>query len=331
MLFVIGGGATAYLLLGGADFGGGILDLMATGQSAERQRATIAGAIAPVWEANHVWVIFVMTSLLAAFPAAFARLGVGLYVPFSVALLGIVFRGAAFAFRSHGDPGSSWQRRWTRVFGVASLITPIALAAGAGAIASGEVGAGALSIWTSAVPLLTAGLALVMCAFLAASYLTVESADAGDRELESIFRSRAILFGVVAGLLALVGLAVVRAHAPVLWAGMRARGLPLVSLSASAGCASIATLLRRRYRVSRLCSALAVAAVVWGWGASQWPYLIVPGLTVRAASAPANVVRLVLGCSIAGAAILVPSLLLLFRIFKSSRAARPAPTTSPVP
>src|SRR6266705_1927754 len=120
----IGAGLTLYVLLGGADFGGGFWDLLARGPLRERERDLISAAIGPVWEANHVWLIFVVTALFAAFPTAFAALGVGLYLPFSLAVFGIVLRGAAFAFRAHGDRGSRWQRTWTRIFGIASLVTP---------------------------------------------------------------------------------------------------------------------------------------------------------------------------------------------------------------
>ncbi len=203
ILVTIGGGLTLYWLLGGADFGGGVWDLLAIGPLRERERALISDAIGPVWEANHVWLIFVVTGLLAAFPSAFASLGFALYVPFSIAIGGIVFRGAAFAFRSWGDRGSTWQRTWTRVFGVASIVTPLALGAAAGAVASGRIRVAASTVvaplwgsWTGPLSIVTGLLALASCAFLAASYLTVEATQRDDHVMEEVFRRRRVTAAV---------------------------------------------------------------------------------------------------------------------------------------
>ena len=182
LLLMLGAGLTVYVLLGGADFGGGVWDLVARGPTGGRQRRLIEEAIGPVWEANHVWLIFVLTGLFAAFPRAFAILGVALYLPFGLAIAGIVFRGAAFAFRLHGDPESAWVRTWTRTFGVASLITPFVLGATGGAIASGRLEADPdsplLAAWTSPFALVLGCLMVAMCAFLAATYLAVRAVPA---------------------------------------------------------------------------------------------------------------------------------------------------------
>jgi cytochrome d ubiquinol oxidase subunit II len=324
-LGVIWVGMTLYVLLGGADFGGGVWDLVATGSRKERQRELISEAIAPVWEANHVWLIFVLTGLLAAFPTVFADLSVALYVPFSLVLLGIVFRGAAFAFRAHGDQGSSWVRTWTRVFGVASLVSPFLLGAAAASIASGrirvqdgEVQAGLFSGWTGTLSLFAGAFAVAICAYLAATYLTVEAAQRDDAGLEWDFRNRALGAGVVAGLFAGAGLLVIRADAPVLWEGMLDRGLPFVALSALGGLGSLTGIAVRAYRLARAAAAVAVAAVLWGWGAAQWPYLILPDVTAEAAAAPEGTMRAVAVGFTVGGALLAPSLLLLFRVFKAS-------------
>jgi cytochrome bd ubiquinol oxidase subunit II len=319
-------GLTLYVLLGGADFGGGVWDLLASGSRAEEQRRLIAAAIGPVWEANHVWLIFVLTGLLSAFPSVFADLSIALYLPFSLALIGIVLRGSAFAFRSHGEPESAWQRSWTRVFGVASLVTPFVLGAAAASIAGGRirvvdgnVRADLVGSWTGLLSLFAGLFAVAICAYLAATYLTVEAVQRDERELERDFRGRALVTGVVAGALAAIGLVLVRAEAPVLWEGMLDVGLAFAVVSALGGIVSLAAVWRRRYRVARAGAVVAVASVLFGWGVSQWPYLIVPDVTVADAAAPEATLRVVtIGFAIGGA-LLAPSLYLLFRIFKLER------------
>ena len=187
MLLAIGVGLTLYVLLGGADFGGGRVGPTGARASAERERSLISSAIGPVWEANHVWLIFVVTILFAAFPIAFAALSVALYVPFGIAIAGIVMRGAAFAFRTYGEPDTGWQRVWTRVFGIASLVTPFVLGMCAAAIASGRirisdgiVHADLVGVWTGPLSWVAGFLSLAMCAYLAAVYLTVEAVQRGD-------------------------------------------------------------------------------------------------------------------------------------------------------
>ena len=326
ILLAIGAGLTLYVLLGGADFGGGVWDLVARGPSRDGERALIAAAIGPVWEANHVWLIFVVTALFAAFPAAFAALGVALYLPFGIAIAGIVMRGAAFAFRAYGEPNTGWQRAWTRVFGIASLVTPVVLGMCAAAIASGRirvhddvVHAGLVGAWTGPLSWITGLLALAMCAYLAATYLTVEAAQRGDPELERRFRSRALGAGLAAGALAGVGLLAVRVNAPILWKGMLHDGWPFVALSAMGGLMSLVATFRGRERVARIGAAVAVGSVVVGWGVAQWPYLIVPDLTASDAAAPPSSLRpIVIGFAV-GAALVLPSLLLLFRVFKASK------------
>lgn len=325
-LAVVWAGLSLYVLFGGADFGGGVWDLVASGPSRDRQRALVAEAIGPVWEANHVWLIFVLTGLLAAFPEAFAALGVSLYVPFSLAAVGIVFRGAAFAFRAHGQARSGWQRTWTRVFGVASLISPLVLGAAGASIASGRiriragvVHADLIGAWTGPLSLTGAVLALAICAYLAATYLTVEAVTRRDDGLAEAFRARAIRSGIATGGLALLGLVVVRSAAPDLWSGMTHRGLPFVALSAIGGLGSLALMVRRRYGAARLAAVVAVGGVLWGWGAAQWPHLILPDLTAGEAAAPAATLRLIVAGYLIGGAILVPSLFALFRVFKAAR------------
>ena len=323
ILGIVWVGLTLYVLLAGADFGGGVWDLFASGERAQQQRDLISAAIGPVWEANHVWLIFVLTGLLSAFPAVFADLSIALYLPFSLALIGIVLRGSAFAFRSHGQPDSAWQRTWTRIFGIASLVTPFVLGAAAASIASGrirvvdgEVRAGLVSSWTSALSLFGGLFALTICAYLAATYLTVEAVQRGEEELERDFRGRALVAGAVAGGLAAIGLVLVRSEAPILWEGMRDAGLLFALASAVAGVGSLVAVWSRRYRLARVGAIVAVASVLFGWGVAQWPYLIVPDVTVTAAAAPDATLRVVIIGFALGGAVLAPSLYLLFRIFK---------------
>ncbi len=278
-----------------------------------------------MWEANHVWLIFVLTGLLAAFPSVFADLSVALYLPFSLILLGIVFRGAAFAFRAHGDRDSTWVRTWTRVFGIASLVSPFLLGAAAASIASGririvdgEVQAGIVSAWTAPLSIFAGLFAVAICAYLAATYLVVEAGARGAPDLERAFRSRAIAAGIAAGLLAAAGLLIVRSDAPVLWDGMIERGLPFVALSVLGGLASLAAMAAARYRLARAAAALAVGAVLWAWGAAQWPYLVVPDVTAEASAAPSDTIRIVAIGFTVGGLLLLPSLLLLFRVFKGA-------------
>lgn len=324
ILVAIGGGLALYALLGGADFGAGVWALLASGPSRDRQRTLISSAIAPVWEANHVWLIFVITGLFAAFPLAFEALSIALYLPFSIALLGIVLRGSAFAFAAQAGQGKGWLRLWMALFGTGSVLSPLALGAAAGAIASGvitvrngKVASGLLELWTGALPMLTAVLAIVVCAYLAATYLTVEAVGAADRELEDIFRRRALATGAFAGCLAMLGLLVIRVDAELLWRGMMRRGLPFAGLSAFAGLWSMAAMYLRRYGQARIAAALAVAAVLGGWGASQWPYLVPPDITIIGSAAPAAALRAIAISILGGGAILAPSLFLLFKVFKS--------------
>jgi cytochrome d ubiquinol oxidase subunit II len=323
LLLSMGAGLTLYVLLGGADFGGGVWDLLAAGPTRDRQRALISAAIGPVWEANHVWLIFVITALFAAFPLAFAVISQALYLPISIAVAGVVLRGAAFAFRSHGDPDSRWQRAWTRVFGIASLVAPFALGMAGAALSTGDVRvvegraeASLVGAWTGPLSWLAGGLALAMCAHLAAAYLTVEAGGRGDRLLEHAFRRRAVISGVAAGALALFGLPVMRADAPQLWAGMISRGWPLVVLSGLAGLATIGAIVRRRDRAARIGAAVAVAAVIAGWGVAQWPHLILPDLTAAEAAAPLGALRPIAIGYVVGGALVAPSLYALFRVFK---------------
>jgi len=315
----------AYALLGGADFGGGVWGLLARGPRKQPQRDLIAHAIGPVWEANHVWLILAVVLLFTCFPPAFARLGILLHIPLSLVLIGIVLRGSAFTFWRYGGETDAEQRHWGVTFAVASLITPVLLGVTVGAVASGSVsGARApdtvffavyVAPWLTPFALSVGVFALVAFAFLAAVYLTLEAAEP---ELREDFRRRALgagvaLFGAALLVLVLSGSAAPRVRAGLIFAPW---AVPLHLLTGAAAVAALAALWRRRYRVARVAAAAQVSLILWGWGISQYPYLLPPDLTVVAAAAPDVTLRLVLGGLALGAAVLFPSLYYLFRIFK---------------
>jgi cytochrome d ubiquinol oxidase subunit II len=311
---------TTYALLGGADYGGGVWDLLASGPSAARQRTTtIARAIGPVWEANHVWLIAAVVILFTGLPRAFAAVSTYLHVPLLIVLVGIVLRGSAFVFRAYGpkDPRHEWL--WGRVFAIASTITPLFLGVVVGAITEGQLPRTSVGSFTEVfvTPWLTpfamsvGGFALTLFAFLAAVYLTLE---AGDAEERAAFRARALVSGVlVGGLAATVLVLANRDVRDALTAS--AWALPLHLATGVCAVAAFACLWFEQYRLARIAAAAQVALILWGWALAQYPYAIRPHLTLAEAAAPENVLVLLLQVLGVGAVILIPSLLYLFRIF----------------
>ena len=317
-----------YAVFAGADFGGGVWDLFARGPRATAQRRAVSHAMGPVWEANHVWLIFMLTGLFTAFPVVFSRLAVGLYLPFSLALVGIVLRGAAFAFRAHGAPERGASSAWGTAFGVASIVAPFILGAYAGAVASAAVPTTAsattlLAPWTSPFSLVCGALALSICAGLAAAYLSVEAIHSRHVPLAEDFRRRALLAGGVTLVLALVALPLTRSQAPDLWAGLTSRGLPLMVLAAAFAATAAVGMYTRRYHLARLAAPAQVAAILLAWAVAQAPYLVPPDLTVEGTASPLETMNLLLLVYLAGGAVLIPSLFLLFRVFKTES---PAPS-----
>ncbi len=307
-----------YALLAGADFGGGVLDLAAAGPRAREQRQAVERAIGPIWEANHVWLILVVVVLFTGFPAAFAAISTWLFVPLTALLVGIVLRGASFTFRTYDRRTDGIQQLWGRVFSISSALAPLMLGVIVGALASGRPDAPANRGWFSWValfPALTGLFATALFTFLAAVYLTVET----DGALREDFRTRAIVAGVAVFVLALASGGASRGAAPLVFAGLTGRGfsLPLHALTALAAVASFAALFRRRFGLARVAAAAQVALIVAGWGASQYPFLVIPELTLASASAPRETQVLLLGTLAAGATVLFPCLYLLFRVFKS--------------
>jgi cytochrome bd ubiquinol oxidase subunit II len=314
-------GVTLYALLGGADFGGGFWDLLAGGaRRGARQRALIEHAIGPVWEANHVWLIFVLVILWTGFPPVFAAVASTLYIPLTLAAVGVIARGAAFAFRkSVGD--LALRRLFGAAFALASVLTPFFLGTVAGAVASGRVPPGnaqgdPVTSWWNPTSVLGGVLAVGVCAYLAAVYLTADASRQGEPDLAEGFRRRALAAGVAVGAVALAGIGVLRADAPRLYEGLTGRALPLIAASALFGVASLALLAWRRFTVVRVTAALAVTAVVWGWAAGQYPDMLPGYLTIGQAAASRPVLQAVLASLAVGAVLLAPSLLWLLVLFQ---------------
>jgi cytochrome d ubiquinol oxidase subunit II len=314
-----------YAILGGADYGGGVWDLLASGPRAKEQRRLIEQAISPVWEANHVWLIFVIVILFTAFPPAFAALSVALHIPLTLMLLGIVMRGTAFTFRHYDRQSGDVQRRWSRIFGAASVITPITLGICIGAVATGEirvennvVTSGFLRPWLGLYPFMVGFFALALFAFLAAVFLTVET---NDRALQDDFRKRALVTAVVVGMLALAVFLLSHRDAPGVHAGLVGRpwSLSLQLVTAVNAVGAIAALWKRRFRLARIFAAAQVALILVGWVLTHFPYLVPPDISIGSAAAADNVLTAVLWSSAVGALILAPSLYILFRIFKFSK------------
>jgi cytochrome d ubiquinol oxidase subunit II len=318
---------TLYALGGGADFGGGVWDLLAAGPRARDQRDTIAHAIGPIWEANHVWLVLAIVLLFTCFPVAFARLTTLLHVPLTLMLLGIVFRGSAFAFRSYDDPSDAVHRRWSRLFAVGSTVTPVTLGLAVGAIASGALsGRDARGVgdffrpWLAPFPLAVGAFTLALFAFLAAVYLTHET----DRPaLQDDFRRRALAAGVTVGALAFLCLALARDGAPLVFEGLtqKAWSLPFQVTTGLVAVGTLGALWTRRFALARSLAIGQVTLILWGWAFAQFPYVVAPDLTFTEAAAPPRVLRAILVGLVAGAVLLLPSLAYLFRVFKGEQRA----------
>ena len=321
----------AYVLFGGADFGGGVWDLLASGPRRDRQRDLISHAIGPIWEANHVWLILAIVLTFTCFPAVFARLGIVLHIPLTLMLVGIVLRGSAFTFRTYDDEHDAAQRRWGRIFASASVVTPVLLGICMGAVASGRVGGPLegsfgerfVDPWLTPFAVGVGILTLTLFAFLAAVFLTMESHDA---ELCEDFRRKALAAGVVvffaAGLVLLLSMG---GEAPLLLRGLLGspQAIPLHLATGASAIGVLAALWYRRYRLARVLASAQVSLIFWGWALAQYPYLLPPDFTLQSAAAPPVTLRLVAWALVAGALVLLPSLWYLFRVFKSAPADQP--------
>ena len=321
LAFVMLASLIAYAILGGADFGAGIWDLLSRGPRGPAHRRELARAIGPVWEANHVWLIFLIVLLFTCFPAAYAAASIALFWPLHLVLVGVVLRGTAFVFRAYAAASAGAQAAWGHVFGASSAVTPILLGICLGAVSTGGIRVDGSLVapasglaWFSRFPFATGVLALLICAYLAAVYLAWESRDDALRE---DFRARAIGCWLVAGAMSVVVLLLASEDAPRLWSRLTATpALAFVAGGALLAPASFAALWHRRYGLARVLGAAQVCALLLGWGSAQWPYLIYPDITIASAAAPASTLTLTAATLPIGFAALVPSLWLLFSVFK---------------
>ncbi|MBI3074437.1 MAG: cytochrome d ubiquinol oxidase subunit II [Deltaproteobacteria bacterium] len=321
------GALVIYALTGGADFGGGVWDLLATGPRARAQRRLIESALGPIWEANHVWLILVVVILFTAFPLAFSAATTALHIPLTALLVGIVLRGSAFVFRAYGSHTDDAQRSWGRVFAVASVASPVFLGVTLGAVSSGALRVGADGVptcgffdaWLAPFPFAVGFFALSLFAFLAAVYLANETDDA---DLQADFRARALWAGGVVALAAVMAL--------VLWPSDATRSMgallrdsswaiAVVVAACVSGAGAVWALTRGRFQWARGFAALEVALVLVGWGLTQQPFLIAPDVSIARAAAPPDTLKWVLIALATGTVVLVPSFVWLFRVFKSKR------------
>ncbi|HKF83924.1 MAG TPA: cytochrome d ubiquinol oxidase subunit II [Solirubrobacterales bacterium] len=311
-------GATFYALFGGADFGGGLWDLVAGGpERGQRPRDVIQRSLTPVWEANHVWLIFVLVVLWTAFPPAFSAIFTTLYVPIALAALGIVLRGAGFAFRK-SIVGLRERRAMGATFAVSSVLTPFFMGTVVGAIAAGNVPAegngDAFSSWLQPLPLSIGAMFVASGAYLAAVFLVGDARRGGDAEMERYFERRALGAALVAGALAIAGLVALHSEARYVFDRLTAEGLPLVILSLLCGVALLAVLVRGGRRPLRPLAAGAVVAVIWGWGVAQFPYLLPTSLRIDQAAAPDATMTIVFIVFAVAAVVVLPSLGLLYTL-----------------
>lgn len=311
----------AYATTGGADYGGGVWDLLARGPRAADERKAIERAIAPIWEANHVWLIFLVVLLFTAFPKAFAVVATAFHVPIALALVGMVLRGAAFVFRAYGMEPEAGRARWGRVFGLASLVTPVLLgvvvggmSSGAVRLVDGRVATGFFAGWTTPFSLAVGLYALALFAMLAAVYLAAEA----PQPLREGFVVRAFAAQLATAALAVVVYVLARAQAPVLHEGLAGSAAAPFVLAGTAACAiAVVVLLRRgRPRLARLFAAAEVAGVLLGWAAAMRGHAVLPDLPLSAAGARPEVVRPLVPVLGLGAVVLAPSLWWLLRLFK---------------
>jgi cytochrome d ubiquinol oxidase subunit II len=308
---------TAYAVLGGADFGAGFWDLVAGGpERGAVPRDRIERSIGPVWEANHVWLIFVFVVAWTAFPTAYEAIWLTMFVPLTIAALGIVLRGTSFAFRK-SVVAPAFRRVFGGCFALASVLVPFCFGAVAGGIASGQVpsqgrAGDPVDSWLNLTSLVTGVLAVAAAAYLAAVYLVWDARRAGETGLVEYFRRRAVAAAIVAGVLSVVGLVVLHDRAPHVFAGLTGRALPVLVVGLACAAGALVLLLRGAARGARVLAVLAVAGIVVAWGVAQWPYLLPESLTVDQAAAPSGTLTALAVAVVLAAVIVLPAFALLF-------------------
>jgi len=324
------GSMIVYAILGGADFGGGIWNILFFGHNTQKARGLIRGAVGPVWEANNVWLIYIVVGLYAGFPIVAAVMANALLIPLTLALIGVVLRGASFAFRTHFSGFFSVGTFWGYAFGIASLITPFLLGTCAAAVASSQLpvrnGQGPVALvnaWLTPFAITIGVIALAICATIAAIFLTVEAQRINNREMMEAFRLRAFIAGAVTALLGLLGLYFASIEAPVIWHGLLNHGLWAVAITMLIGIATAVALFFRRYRLARVLIAMETVSFLGTWGIAQLPYILPPDLTVTQAASPLATMRDFFFSAIVGTLVLLPSLWFLFHVFKFQQAVPP--------
>ncbi|MES2503783.1 MAG: cytochrome d ubiquinol oxidase subunit II [Myxococcota bacterium] len=314
-----------YLLTGGADFGGGILDLLCVGHRSKDQRHLIANRIAPIWEANHVWLILIIVLLFVCFPPVFETISIALNIPLTIMLLGITFRGTAFVFRSHDLNASEYQKRWNVLFAIGSIITPLMLGICLGSVASGflptnltgkeDFWLSYVAPWTARFPLLVGLLTLWLCGFLASLY-AVNGAQYDA--LKQDFRYRAMAFGVLIAFTGIWILVVAKIDAPLIYRQLLGEpwSLALQIFTACAAAAVFIALWLRHDLLATLAGILEVICILCGWAFSQFPYMIVSTHTIINSSASPSILNPVLAALGIGALALIPSFGWLYWVFR---------------
>ena len=312
-------GLTAYAVFGGSDFGGGVWTATARGGRARAQREAIFRAMGPVWETHHVWLVLVLVVLFTAFPPAFAYLFTALMVPLVIAVIGITFRGAAFGYRHFGAEAGWRFPGMTKVFSVASILTPLAMGMALGAVSGGAVEvrdgvvvSGFWGPWLGPFAWVCGLAAVAVCGFMMACRMTTRTSG----ELREDFRRRGLWAGVVLAALLAVALPVARWDAAPFWEGVtKANSLVLLGCASAALAGTLAVLWRGWFTLAPFAAAAAVAFVLAGWGVVQYPYLILPGERISDLAATATTLRHFLVALSIGAVILVPSLVFLYVTF----------------
>jgi cytochrome d ubiquinol oxidase subunit II len=317
----MGLGLMAYSVSAGADFGAGVWTLFSARRDRDRVREAVLHAIAPIWEANHVWLIFVIVVMFSAFPRAFAVISVALEVPISLALLGIVLRGAAFSFHAYGIHRERTKERWARLFAWSSLLAPLALGAAVGGVSSGEIRVGATGVtsplvagWCTPFAALVGAFALSLFALLSACYLAAET----QGDLAEAFRRRALAGEVVGFVFAALVLFSARTQAPQLFDGLLGSPWSWAVQVATAVFALATTwfLYRRVVRVARWTAAAQVASVVLGWGFAMDGHFVLPDVSLTNSGSHPEVLRALALALVAGSLLLAPALVYLYRVFK---------------
>ncbi len=318
---VLFGSLVLYTLLGGADFGGGVWDLLSRGPRAGAHRRLIARAIGPVWETNHIWLIIAIIVLFSGFPKAFASIFTALFIPLTLLLVGIVLRGAAFAFHAYRLHEESRAGRWGTLFAAASLVTPVLLGTTIGSLSSGRIPGepitftGDPAVWLAPFPLSVGALTLSAFSYLAAVYLVLET---DDPDLQNDFRIRALWSAVLVALLSVAVPMIAAEDSPDFHRSLMESdwSVPVLMFHTTAALGAYVSLHLHVYRLARLCAVAQVVLILLGWGLAQYPFLVRPAITIDSAASAPSMLRLLLLTLAAGATLLFPAVLLLMRIFK---------------